>query len=180
MYSIKIEEGQVVGVAVGAVLDGYVAITEAEYLAYQESKIGSEYVIIDKKLVITPPSGRVEFDKLKFAKIGEINSRAQAYIDAATGAADTPSFEVQTWSMQSSEAKAWHADNNAPTPMLSIIAAQRGVPVDVLRAKAYAKVVAYEQIVAVVAGQRQKYEQQLDAAETLEDIQAIDVVYSKG
>lgn len=138
---------------------------------------GSEWILNkDKQTDLIAAS----IARAKADKIDEINSRAQDYINIATGASDTPAFEVQTWSMQSTEAKAWHADNNAPTPMLSIIATQRGIPVDVLRAKAYAKVVAYEQIVAVVAGQRQKYEQQLDAAETLADIQAIDVVYSAG
>lgn len=156
--------------------DGTVTIIPARpSLAYDWD--GSEWILNkDKQTDLIAAS----IARAKADKIDEINSRAQDYINIATGASDTPAFEVQTWSMQSTEAKAWHADNNAHTPMLSIIANQRGIPVDVLRAKAYSKAIAYEQIVAVVAGQRQKYEQQLDAAETLADIQSIDVVYSAG
>ena len=117
-------------------------------------------------------------ERAKGAKIAEINARAQDYINLATGAADTPSFEVQTWAQQAAEAKAWHADSTAPTPMLSIIANQRGLPVDILRQKAYEKAVAYEQLVAVIAGKRQKYEQMLDAATTLDDIEKIVVAYA--
>ena len=117
------------------------------------------------------------FTRAKAAKIDEINNRAQDYINLATGAAETPSFEVQTWAQQAAEAKAWHADSSAPTPMLSIIATQRGLPVDILRQKAYEKAVAYEQLVAVIAGKRQKYEQMLDAAKTVDDIEKIVVTY---
>lgn len=116
--------------------------------------------------------------RAKSAKIAEINARAQDYINLATGAAETPSFEVQTWAQQAAEAKAWHADSTAPTPMLTIIAMQRGLPVDILRQKAYEKAVAYEQLVAVIAGKRQKYEQMLDAATTVDDIEKIVVTYA--
>jgi len=179
MYSVKIEKGRVVSVSVGAILDGHTEISESDYLRYQESKVGSKFAIVDGKLAISFDKNE-EIATAKTAKMVEINQQSQAFINAATGAADTPAFEVQTWAIQSVEAKSWHADNNAPTPMLSIIATQRGIPVDVLRAKAYVKAIAYEQIVAVVAGQRQKYEQQIEAAETLAEIQAIEVVYSAG
>lgn len=53
----------------------------------------------------------------------------------------------------------------------------RGVPLDVLRQKAHEKAVAYQQVAAIVAGQRQAYEDRLNAAETLEQVQAIEPVY---
>ena len=113
----------------------------------------------------------------KSIKSAEINARAQDFINLATGASETPSFEVQTWAQQAAEAKAWHADSSVPTPMLTIIANQRGLPVDILRQKAHEKAVAYEQLVAVIAGKRQKYEQMLDAAKTVDEIEKIVVEY---
>lgn len=82
MYSIKIENGQIVGVSVGAVLDGYVAITEAEYLAYQESKIGSTYEIIKGKLVITPPNAKTLAAQAEKQAVEAVKHALQAHIDS--------------------------------------------------------------------------------------------------
>ena len=56
-------------------------------------------------------------------------------------------------------------------------AKNRGVPVDALRAGAYKKTMMFEAISATVTGQRQKYSDQLRAAKTLADIEAINVIY---
>lgn len=181
MYSIKIENGQIVGVSVGAVLDGHTEITDAEYQQYQESKIGCTYEIIKGKLVITPPDAKVlaaqAVQQAKAAKTAEINNLAQAYIDHATGADKLPAFEVQSWAIQGAEAKAWKADPSAPTPTLDTIANARGLPLDALRAGAYKKAMLYEGLVAAVTGQRQKYNDLLRAAKTAEEVNAIIVVY---
>ena len=82
MISIKIENGQIVGVSVGAVLDGYVAITEAEYQQYQESKIGCTYEIIKGKLVITPPDAKTLAAQAEQQAVESVRRALQAHIDS--------------------------------------------------------------------------------------------------
>ena len=130
-----------------------------------------------KQAELDAQANQAAFDKAKTDKAAEINNKAQSYIDHATGADQLPAFEVQSWSIQGAEAKAWKADPSAPTPTLESIAKNRGVPVDALRAGAYKKTMMFEAISATVTGQRQKYSDQLRAAKTLADIEAINVIY---
>lgn len=116
-------------------------------------------------------------DSAKSAKLAEINAKAQEFINVLVGYNETPPFERDTWPVQREEAKAWFADNSVATPNLARIALLRGLPLDDLRNKAYQKAVAYEDISFTVTGVRQKYEDQLKAAQSLEQVQAINVVY---
>lgn len=113
----------------------------------------------------------------KSAKLAEINAKAQAFVNQLAHLDETPEFERETWPIQREEAKAWFTDRNAETPTIALIAQMRGVPLDVLRQKAFEKAMAYQTVAAVVAGQRQAYEDRLNRAETLEQIQAIEPVY---
>ena len=130
-----------------------------------------------KQAELDAQANQAAFDKAKTDKAAEINNKAQSYIDHATGADQLPAFEVQSWSIQGAEAKAWHADSTAPTPTLESIAKNRGVPLDALRAGAYKKTMMYEGLVAAVTGQRQKFNDQLRAAKTLAEVESIAVVY---
>lgn len=113
----------------------------------------------------------------KNEKLAEINSKAQEFINDLTDYNRTPPFERDTWAIQREEVIAWEKDNATPTPTLEWISQSRGVPLDVLRQKAYEKAVIYQKVSSFVTGQRQKYEDRLNAAETLEQVQAIEPVY---
>lgn len=113
----------------------------------------------------------------KSAKLAAINQQAQEFVNELAKYDETPAFERDTWLEQAKEAKAWFADKSAPTPTLDLIAQMRGVPQDLLRQKAHEKALAYQQVAAIVAGQRQAYEDKLNAAETLEQVQAINPAY---
>lgn len=172
------------------------AVSEADFVALTDGRSkGREIVLIDDKLTLTPvkPSAYHLWDgqtwvlsaklqqaaifEAKSAKLAEINTKSQEYINQLTGYNDTPPFERDTWPVQREEAKAWFADNRTDTPNLARIALLRGVPLNELRNKAYQKAVAYEGISFDVAGLRQGYEDKLKAAQTLEQVQAIEVVY---
>lgn len=113
------------------------------------------------------------------AKIVEIGDVAQAFVDNLIK--DTaPEFERATYPAQQDDALAWLADNAAKTPTLDAIAKARGVPVEILRKKAADKVVAYRALAASVVGQRQAFEDKLNAAKTLADVEAIVPVYKIG
>lgn len=115
--------------------------------------------------------------KAKMQKLAEINSTAQNFVRQFAKLDETPEFEQQTWQEQANEARAWVDDPTAQTPTLALIAQMRGVPIDTLRQKAYEKAMAYQTVAAIVVGQRQAYEDRLNQAETLEQIQAIKLVY---
>ncbi|WP_311514758.1 hypothetical protein [Oligella urethralis] len=119
-----------------------------------------------------------ELSQAKQAKRQEINSKAQQFINDVGLLNDVPDFEVQTWVMQSSEAKAWEEDNTADTPTLDLIASARGVDRVELITKALAKAKAYESVASYVAGLRQGYEDSLDLADTVADVNLIDPIYT--
>ena len=81
MYSIKIENGQIVSVVAGAVLEGHTEITDSEYQQYQESKIGCTYEIIKGKLVITPPDPKILAAQAEQKAVDAVKHALQAHID---------------------------------------------------------------------------------------------------
>ena len=160
-----------------AVPDGYTETPAPSPAHVWDAKKSAWLLDKAKQAELDAQANQAAFDKAKTDKAAEINNKAQSYIDHATGADQLPAFEVQSWSIQGAEAKAWKADPSAPTPTLESIAKNRGVPVDALRAGAYKKTMMFEAISATVTGQRQKYSDQLRAAKTLADIEAINVIY---
>ena len=89
-----------------------------------------------------------------------------------------PDFEVQTWTIQAAEAKAYAADNTADTPVLDQIAASRGIDADKLKAAALRKTLAYERLSAHIAGQRQALQSKIAAAETQTALDAIEITFT--
>ena len=114
----------------------------------------------------------------KEAKLTEINTAAQAFIDNQTGANQIPAFEIQTWALQAAEAKAWDMDKTAATPVLDRIAASRGIDADKLKAAALRKTLVYEVLTAHVAGQRQALQSKVEAAKTVEALEKITVSFT--
>lgn len=85
------------------------------------------------------------------AKLKEL---AQAY----------PDGEVQSWPTQVAEAEALKLNATAATPLLSAVAAARGVPLDVLADHVLAKAHSYAAASGAIIGHRQALEDQLEAA----------------
>ncbi|HHE3494619.1 TPA: hypothetical protein ACPDJ4_000134 [Pasteurella multocida] len=133
--------------------------------------VGGQWVIDDEKA-----SESLAVAKTK--KLKEINDAAQAYVDGIAKTYETPEFERDTWLTQRAEAIAWKQDPNSPTPTLESIATNRGVPLDVLREKAYQKSVLFATLSSTIAGQRQKLEDQLMAAQSIEEIEQISIQYN--
>lgn len=117
-------------------------------------------------------------DTLKEEKLKQLNIASQTYIDRATGGDKLPEFEVQTWAIQAAEAKAWQADKAASTPVLDGIATARGIPADTLKAAALRKTLAYEQLAAHVAGQRQALQSKIEAAKTQAALEKIVIEFT--
>jgi hypothetical protein len=126
---------------------------------------------------LTPPE-TVNIAELKAVKLVALNTAAQAFINKHAGIDSVPEFEFASWSIQASEAKAWQLDKNAPTPVLDGIATARGIPADTLKAAALRKTLAYEQLAAHVAGQRQALQSKIEAAKKQSDLDKIEIAFS--
>ncbi len=119
-----------------------------------------------------PPPSLNELSKTKSA---EIDSKAQAFIDAEIE--PYPNFEKLTFDRQELEARAILADNTVSTPTLSAIAESRGLTVKEVAKRVIAKTDAFAALAASIAGQRQAYHDQLAAAQDLAAVEAIIVNY---
>ena len=168
------------------------------YLEVADSEEMGEYLFSDGRVVLStdvpPPSGdhilqngewvlpenhtEMILSAAKKQKLKDLNDSAQAFIDTNSGANLVPDFEFASWSIQAAEAKAWQLDKNAPTPVLDGIATARGIPADTLKAAALRKTLAYEQLTAHVAGQRQALQSKIEAAKKQSDLDKIEIAFS--
>ena len=112
-----------------------------------------------------------DIDKGKVSKLAEINSK---YNVATSSLVSTyPSTEVLTFDKQEQEARAWLADNSVSTPLINALAHGRGIDKAELVRRIIAKADAFTVATGYLTGQRQKYEDKLEAATTAEEIEAI-------
>ena len=115
--------------------------------------------------------GLLRLDELKARKLAEINAACDAALASLT--ADYPESELLTFDKQEAEARALLADPEAVTPFLTPLAAARGMAVEELAQKVIAKADAFTTASGHVIGLRQKDEDRLKAAQTVEDVAAI-------
>jgi len=84
-----------------------------------------------------------------------------------------PWFERDTWQDQEYEAVTYLDDNNAPTPLLTGIATQRGITVAELAQRVIANAAAWRAVAPDLCGQRQAASDQIEAAKTVEQVQQL-------
>lgn len=117
---------------------------------------------------------RYEVRELELRIVAQrIASYRQGMLAAVNAACDTklkelakayPDGEVKSWPTQVAEAEAMKLGATAVTPLLSAVAAARGVPLDVLAERVLAKASAYAAASGAIIGHRQALEDQLEAA----------------
>lgn len=117
-----------------------------------------------------------ELPELKAIKLNEINALYQQAI--ATLTPTYPDDERLTFDKQEQEARTWLADNSTSTPFVDALAAGRQMDKAELVSRIIAKADAFALASGSLTGQRQRYEDMLDVAETTEDVAAIVPVYS--
>ena len=129
----------------------------------------------DGAITFTPPKPP-KLDDLKAAKLNEINGAyQQAIADMTPG---YPDDERLTFDKQEQEARAWLAGNSTSTPFIDALAAGRQMDKAELVSRIIAKADAFAIASGLLTGQRQRYEDMLDVAETAEDVAAIVPQYS--
>ena len=107
----------------------------------------------------------------KARKLAEINAACDAALAGLT--VSYPASELLTFDKQEAEARALLADPEASTPFLTPLAAARGLETEELARKVIAKADAFTTASGHVIGLRQKDEDRLKAAQSVEDVAAI-------
>lgn len=155
-----------------------VDITDSEYRALIAAQAQGKIIQPDESgypIAVSQPAPSAS--EVYAAKQREIRDKSDAFMAGLTSSYSL--HEKLSWPKQEAEAKALAADTGADAPLLSGLAAQRGIDVLVLRDKVLANVSAYEAACAKIIGQQQAYEDALKAAgDDVAMMQAIDPVYT--
>lgn len=102
-----------------------------------------------------------------------ISAECQRHLSAL--AAGYPDGEVSSWPAQVKEAEQIQGGAQAAAPLLSAIAAARGLPLRDLADRVLAKSAAYAAASGAIIGRRQALEDAVAAAQSAEDLAAIDI-----
>ena len=98
---------------------------------------------------------------LKAAALYRINADYQTTISSMTSG--YPADEVQSWSKQETEARAWLADNTAATPWIDAAASSRGITKAALVNLIIANANALAPFHGAITGKRQRLRDQIEA-----------------
>lgn len=98
-------------------------------------------------------------EQLRARKMADVNAAATDLLAMLSAA--YPDGEVQSWGQQTREAEALALNPSAPAPLLTAIAAARGLPLAELAARVREKVQAYAVASGQIIGQRQALEDKL-------------------
>ncbi|HEA3268077.1 hypothetical protein ABWE90_05750 [Pasteurella multocida] len=146
-------------------------------------KNGNKYMLVDKKpsdfykwknnkWVVDKEKQKEQLNTEKSRLINIIANRADAMKSALL--VGYPQTEIDSFYRQEKEALAYQADEKADTPMLKMIAQSRGVPFDLLVQKVIEKSNQFAVAIGVIIGQRQRFEDRILAAESVEQLSSIE------
>lgn len=150
-----------------------VALSDEQYQQFCEQNTGTSRFI----------KGEFVFERTPFDEIAFVSQTQQSLIRRIAEKTDRlkadvlvgyPQAEIDSFYRQEAEARAWQADNNADTSMLSAIANARGVPLAVLAVKVIEKADAVSVIMGKLIGKRQQFEDRILASTTLEQLTALE------
>jgi len=123
-----------------------------------------------------PASPALTLEQAKAHKTLDLRDAAEAFL--APFRAEYGPSEMATWDIQAAEADALEADPHAPAPLLGAIAAARGMAVGELAARVRANRNAWLLLAGHVTGQRLALQDQVDAAGTVEAVQAVQPAFT--
>lgn len=148
-----------------------------EYIKAAKWCNNNNAIIVDKGdyyEVEAIPDVEKTLEEVKARKLTEINTACDSILNAAIST--YPETEVLTFDQQTSEANAYLASQNpADAPLLTALAAGRGITLDDLVQRVIAKHDAFSQLSGYAIGQRQALEDKLDLCQTAEDVESISV-----
>lgn len=112
-----------------------------------------------------------DLDDLRADRLADIRDSYDTVISAITSA--YPQSEIDTWSTQEAEAIAYQADPAAAVPFLTSQALARGITVADLATLIVTKAATYKLAVGAALGKRQSLDEQIDAASSSAELEAI-------
>lgn len=121
--------------------------------------------------LLLPADPAAQLDRARTERLAGINADADALVGEL--AATYPEREIQSWPQQVKEAEALALSPTADAPLLSALAAARGIDRADLAARVLAKASAYAAASGAIIGARQRIEDLLSAAETLDELSAV-------
>lgn len=151
-------------------------ITDAGMTGYESIVSPANTSISPDGTIMFVPPAPPELLEIKAAKLKEINIAYQEAI--ATLTPTYPDDERLTFDKQETEARAWMADKSASTPFIDALAIGRQMDKAELVSRIIAKADAFALASGSLTGQRQRYEDMLDVAETADAVAAIVPQYS--
>ena len=178
----------------GFVPEGAVEISQDKYIELLNGQAQGKQIIVNKTghpvLIEPQPSAAHELnlDTLTWEispekqtalfaqrKEGLLNKLADKADQLKNGLlSGYPQTEIESFYRQEKEVLAWQADHNTPTPMLSQIAQNRGVPFEILVEKVIEKSAQFAVVIGIIIGQRQAFEDRLLALKTPEELTALE------
>lgn len=121
--------------------------------------------------LLLPADPAAQLDRARTERLAGINADADALVGEL--AATYPEREIQSWPQQVKEAEALALSPTADAPLLSALAAARGIDRADLAARVLAKASAYAAASGAIIGARQRLEDLLSAADTLDELSAV-------
>ena len=178
----------------GFVPEGAVEVSQDKYIELLNGQSQGKQIIADKTgnpvLIDPQPSAAHELnhDTLQWEISAEKQTalfaqQKEALLNKLADKADQlkngllagyPQTEIESFYRQEKEALAWQADHNTPTPMLTQIAQNRGVPFEILVEKVIEKSAQFAVVIGIIIGQRQAFEDRLLALKTPEELTALE------
>lgn len=150
--------------------DDIVTVTDEQHASVINRAPGATFEYINGQFVITEPSP-MSLGDLKAVKLAGI---AREFSDRmSTLKSSYPEEEIQSWFKQESEARAYIDDTSASTPLLSAMATARGITVEDLALRVVANADAWSATSGALIGKRQKYEDQIAAANDVASVSGI-------
>ena len=92
--------------------------------------------------------------------------------------AEYGAYEMATWDQQYAEAKAYQASPTSDVPLLAAMCVARGIDIATLAGKIIANRAAWVSLTGYVIGQRQRIVGLIEAAQTVEEVEAVDMTIS--
>ncbi|MFC0708836.1 hypothetical protein ACFSVK_19350 [Azorhizophilus paspali] len=121
-----------------------------------------------------PADAGANIDAARAERLAMANAEADRLLAGLS--ASYPEREVQSWDQQIKEAELFTVDNQAPMPLLDALATARGIERGLLAQKVREKAGAFSVAAGTILGARQRIEDLLEAADTLEAVLAVPVL----
>ncbi|MGX2949381.1 hypothetical protein ACWIUA_00535 [Ursidibacter sp. B-7004-1] len=122
--------------------------------------------------VLTEENQQAQFERHRIQLISKLSDQTDRLKSAIL--VGYPQAEIDSFYRQEREARGWKENNHYPTPMLTAIAENRGVPFEILVEKVIEKADQVAVVIGQIIGQRQAFEDRISLAKNNEELTAIE------